>query len=267
MGIHAFFLCPAVSPPATSLGRRRQRRQQGGRGRQIENNSNTNPSKPYRTMKKVVCVHTAMALVGPLTETFKKHFPEVEVEHIAESSLIKEVIKNNSVTPAVRRRLLDYYNAAADSGADIIFNTCSSVGDIADMGNLICRIPVFRIDRPMAEKAVRDASRIGVISTLPTTLDPTCRLLRKCAEEAGRDVVLVEGLADGAFAAGQSGDGETHDRLIAEAAQRIAADVDLFVLAQGSMERMEGRLAELTGKPVLSSPVLGVKGLRQFMGF
>ena len=55
-------------------------------------------------MKKVVCVHTAMALVGPLTETFKKHFPEVEVEHIAESSLIKEVIKNNSVTPAVRRR-------------------------------------------------------------------------------------------------------------------------------------------------------------------
>ena len=183
-----------------------------------------------------------MALVGPLTETFKKHFPEVEVEHIAESSLIKEVIKNNSVTPAVRRRLLD-------------------------MGNLICRIPVFRIDRPMAEKAVRDASRIGVISTLPTTLDPTCRLLRKCAEEAGRDVVLVEGLADGAFAAGQSGDGETHDRLIAEAAQRIAADVDLFVLAQGSMERMEGRLAELTGKPVLSSPVLGVKGLRQFMGF
>ena len=33
------------------------------------------------------------------------------------------------------------------------------------------------------------------------------------------------------------------------------------------MERMEGRLAELTGKPVLSSPVLGVKGLRQFMGF
>ena len=208
-----------------------------------------------------------MALVGPLTETFKKHFPEVEVEHIAESSLIKEVIKNNSVTPAVRRRLLDYYNSAADSGADIIFNTCSSVGDIADMGNLICRIPVIRIDRPMAEKAVRDASRIGVISTLPTTLDPTCRLLRKCAEEAGRDVVLVEGLADGAFAAGQSGDGETHDRLIAEAAQRIAADVDLFVLAQGSMERMEGRLAELTGKPVLSSPVLGVKGLRQFMGF
>lgn len=217
-------------------------------------------------MKKVVCVHTAMALVGPLTETFRELIPEVQVEHIAESSLIKEVIANNAVTPAVRRRLLDYYNAAADSGADIIFNTCSSVGDIADLGNSISRVPVFRIDRPMAERAVQEAKRIGVISTLPTTLDPTCRLLQNCAAEAGKEITLVEGLADGAFAAGQSGDSETHDRLIAEAAQRIADSVDLFVLAQGSMARMEHRLSELTGKPVLSSPVLGVLGLRKRLG-
>jgi len=215
---------------------------------------------------KIVCVHTAMALVGPLTELFKEEFPEAQVEHIAESSLIKEVIANNAVTPAVRRRLLDYYNAAADSGADIIFNTCSSVGDIADMAAGIARVPVFRIDRPMAEKAVREAQRIGVISTLPTTLDPTCRLLQNCANEAGTTITLVEGLADGAFAAGQSGDSETHDRLIAEAAQKIADKVDLFVLAQGSMARMEQRLSQLTNKPVLSSPLLGVRGLRKFMG-
>ena len=56
------------------------------------------------------------------------------------------------------------------------------------------------------------------------------------------------------------------DRLIAEAAKRIADKVDMFVLAQGSMARMEQRLSELTGKPVLSSPVLGVKGLRKFLG-
>ena len=40
----------------------------------------------------------------------------------------------------------------------------------------------------------------------------------------------------------------------------------MFVLAQGSMARMEQRLSELTGKPVLSSPVLGVKGLKKFLG-
>ena len=206
-----------------------------------------------------------MALVEPLTKIFQEYLPEVNVNHIADSSLIKEVIANNQVTNAVRRRLLSYYNGAADAGADVVFNTCSSVGDIADYGNLYARIPVFRIDQPMAAEAVGNYDRIGVISTLPTTLDPTCRLLRNEAKKAGREVTLVEGLADGAFAAGQSGDGETHDRLIAEAA-RIASQVDMFVLAQGSMARMEQRLSELTGKPVLSSPVLGVKGLRKFLG-
>ena len=217
-------------------------------------------------MKKVFCVHTAMALVGPLTEIFKQYLPEVKLNHIADDSLIQEVIANNAVTPAVRRRLLSYYNAAADAGADVVFNTCSSVGDIADYGNGYARIPIFRIDQPMAAEAVAKYDRIGVISTLPTTLDPTCRLLQNEAQKAGRKVVLVEGLADGAFAAGQSGDGETHDRLIAEAAPKIADQVDMFVLAQGSMARMEQRLSDLTGKPVLSSPVLGVQGLRKFLG-
>ena len=217
-------------------------------------------------MKQVICVHTAMALVEPLTKLFAELMPEVNVNHIADSSLIKEVIANNEVTPAVRRRLLAYYNAAAVAGADVVFNTCSSVGDVADYGNQYARIPVFRIDQPMAAEAVAKYDRIGVISTLPTTLDPTCRLLQNEARKAGRAVTLVEGLADGAFAAGQSGDGETHDRLIAEAAGRIASQVDAFVLAQGSMARMEQRLSELTGKPVLSSPVLGVKGLRKFLG-
>lgn len=217
-------------------------------------------------MKKVVCVHTAMALVGPLTEIFKEYLPEVKLNHIADDSLIQEVIANDGVTPAVRRRLLSHYVAAADAGADVVFNTCSSVGDVADYGNTYAPIPVFRIDYPMAVEAVTTAKRIGVISTLPTTLAPTRRLLENAACQEGREVVLVDGLADGAFQAGQSGDGETHDRLIAEAAAKIADEVDLFVLAQGSMARMEQRLSELTGKPVLSSPVLGVKGLRTFLG-
>ena len=217
-------------------------------------------------MIKVMCVHTAMALVGPMTELFKEILPEVKLNHIADDSLIQEVIANNQVTPNVRRRLLSYYLTAADAGADVVFNTCSSVGDVADYGNQYARIPVFRIDQPMAAEAVLHYDRIGVISTLPTTLDPTCRLLQNEARKAGRQVTLVEGLADGAFAAGQSGDGATHDRLIAEAAQRIASQVDMFVLAQGSMARMEQRLSELTGKPVLSSPVLGVRGLRKFLG-
>jgi Asp/Glu/hydantoin racemase len=216
-------------------------------------------------MIHVVAVHTAMALVQPLTAIFKEILPEVKLNHIADDSLIQEVIANGCVTPAVRKRLLAYYDMAAVAGADVVFNTCSSVGDVAEMAKDIVSVPVFRIDRPMAQEAIKRAERIGVISTLPTTLGPTRRLLELEARRMQCDVTLVDGLAEGAFQAGQSGDAETHDRLIAEAATKIADQVELFVLAQGSMARMENRLAELTGKPVLSSPSLGVQGLRNYL--
>lgn len=216
-------------------------------------------------MIRIVAVHTAMALVEPLNKLFKELLPEVKLNHIADDSLIQEVIANNAVTPAVRRRLLSYYTAAADAGADVVFNCCSSVGGVADVGDRVAPVKVFRIDGPMAEKAVREGKRIGVIATLPTTLGPTVELLQNKAREAGREIEIVDGLADGAFAAGQSGDKATHDRLIEEVAKRIADKVDVIVLAQGSMAAMEEKLIEMTGKVVLSSPRLGVLGVKEWL--
>jgi len=216
-------------------------------------------------MIKVVSVHTAMALVEPLNQLFKEHLPQVKLNHIVDDSLIQEVIANNTVTPAVRRRLLTYFQTAAESGAQFIFNCCSSVGDVAEMGRLIAPIPVFRIDYPMAVTAVTMAKRIGVVATLPTTMGPTKRLLSRLAAETGKEIVLVDGLAEGAFQAAQSGDSATHDQLIKEAAERIVDQVDLIVLAQGSMAGMEKSLRELTRKPVLSSPLTGVIGLKEYL--
>ena len=216
-------------------------------------------------MIRIVAVHTAMALVESTTKLFQEHIPQVKINNIADDSLIQEVIANNAVTPAVRRRLLNYYTGASDAGATLIYNTCSSVGPVADMGNLISPVPVFRIDGPMAEKAIREGKKIGVIATLPTTLAPTVELIRRKATESGKIIEVVEGLAEGAFQAGQSGDPEKHDLLIRQAAEKIAGKVDLFVLAQGSMARMEAKLAEITEKPVLSSPLLGVLGVKQYL--
>jgi len=206
-----------------------------------------------------------MALVEPLNQLFKEHLPQVKLNHIVDDSLIQEVIANNTVTPAVRRRLLTYFQTAAESGAQFIFNCCSSVGDVAEMGRLIAPIPVFRIDYPMAVTAVTMAKRIGVVATLPTTMGPTKRLLSRLAAETGKEIVLVDGLAEGAFQAAQSGDSATHDQLIKEAAERIVDQVDLIVLAQGSMAGMEKSLRELTRKPVLSSPLTGVIGLKEYL--
>lgn len=218
-----------------------------------------------KQMIKVFAVHTALAMVEPVTQLFKEHLPEVKLNHIVDDSLIQEVIANNTVTPAVAKRLLNCYHTAVDAGADIIFNTCSSIGEIAQIARKIVAIPVLKIDDPMASEAVSMANRIGVLATLPTTLAPTVKLLQTMAEVQGKQIEVVEGLAEGAFQAMMSGDRDTHDNLILKASEAVAPKVDLIVLAQGSMGRMQEQLEALTGKKVLSSPLSGTLGVKKYI--
>lgn len=216
-------------------------------------------------MKTVVAIHTAMPMVEPTKELFAQHLPDVRLINIVDDSLIQDVIRFGEVTSKVKRRLLNYYFSAVDAGADVIFNTCSSVGDVAQAARELLDIPIVKIDDAMAEEAVNRFRRIGVLATLQTTLDPTGRLLQHFSELLGKNVIITEQLANGAFEAVVSGNRELHDELILQAAVKIKDDVEAFVLAQGSMARMEKQLVELTGKPVLSSPERGVLNVKKVL--
>lgn len=216
-------------------------------------------------MSTVAAVYTALALVEPIKELCRELIPNCRLINIVDDSLIQDVIRHGRPTPSVIRRLFAYYQAGFDAGADAILNTCSSVGEVVDLARTIFEKPILKIDHPMADIAVRTAKVIGVLATLPTTLAPTIRLIEDEADKAGKKVQIVEGLADGAFAALMAGEAERHDHLVSETAERMAERVDLIVLAQGSMARMERPLAELTGKTVLSSPRLGVLALKKLL--
>lgn len=214
-------------------------------------------------MKTVVAVHTATTMVEPTKQLFACHLPGHRLINIADDSLIQDVIAANAVTPAVRKRLMTYYHAAVDAGADVIFNTCSSIGDVAITARDFLTVPLVKIDDAMALRAVKNYSRIGVLATLPTTLDPTARLIERFGAGLNKPLTIEKGLAAGAFQALMAGDVTTHDRLIMETALKVAGQVDVLVLAQGSMAKMQDQLIAQTGKQVLSSPELGMINVRE----
>ncbi len=205
-------------------------------------------------MKTVAVIHTATPMVEPTQVLFARHLPGVRLFHLVDETLIGEVIEAGRVRDETRDRLLGYYRLAAQSGADLIFNTCSSVGEVVREARTKLRVPLVKIDEPMAEEAVTAASRIGVLATLQTTLYPTVRLLRSFAEAHSKEVQIRERLAEGAFESARSGDLDRHDHLIMESASEMMGKVDLLVLAQGSMARLEKQLEMETGMRVLSSP-------------
>lgn len=213
-------------------------------------------------MKTVFAVHTALPMVEPTKALFKEHLPGVRLINLVDDSLIQDVIQAGKVPPSVAKRLRSYYQAAVDAGADVIFNTCSSVGEIASEARDSVSIPIVKIDDAMTLKAVGMGDSVGVLATLPSTLGPTARLVKRQADELGKPVNVVEGLAAGAFEALLAGDNAKHDALILETAKTAAPKVDVIVLAQGSMARMQETLAAQTGKPVLASPTLGVLAVK-----
>lgn len=213
-------------------------------------------------MKTVVAVYTGQGLADPLKAVFQELLPDCRLVNIIDDSLIGDVVRAGHVPPGVARRLIQYFHHGEELGADVILNTCSSVGEVAEDARKLIGVPIVKIDEAMAAQAAAAYDRIGVLATLPSTLEPTLRLVRRQAELAGREVTLVNGLAAGAFDALVGGRPEEHDRLLLETAKRVADEADVLVLAQGSMARMEKALSEATGKPVLSSPRLGVQAVK-----
>ncbi len=212
---------------------------------------------------KIAAIYTGAALVKPLSDLMKDVIPDYEVMNILDDSMIAEIIAAGGMTKEVKRRLYGYYDIACTSGAELILNTCSSIGDAVYGAREFMPVPIIRIDEAMTRKAIEMADSIAVLATLSTTLDPTIRLIERCAEEVGKRVKTVSALAEGAFPAITAGDAETHDRLVADTAKSVAETCDVILLAQGSMARMEKPLRDLTGKTVFSSPRLGVEMVQE----
>ena len=119
----------------------------------------------------------------------------------------------------------------------------------------------------MADEAVFVGPRVGVVATLPTTLEPTADLVQRRAYVHGKAIELTDRLCSGAFDALMAGDSEKHDRMVGDALRELSDSVDVIVLAQASMARVVEALAPEEKKvPILASPPLAIQHLAKVFG-
>jgi Asp/Glu/hydantoin racemase len=214
--------------------------------------------------KTLGLVHTSATLVPIFAELCAKHLPGVKTFNLSDDSLIKDVIAKGKLTPETALRVVQHINSAAQAGADCILVTCSSIGPAVEAAAKLTSVPVIRVDQAMADQAVKIGQRIGVIATLPTTLEPTADLVKRRATLAGQEIELTARLCEGAFEALMSGDAAKHDEMVATALRELSTKVDVILLAQASMARVVDGLPEAEKKvPILASPPIAVQALAE----
>jgi Asp/Glu/hydantoin racemase len=216
----------------------------------------------------VAMLHTSFVFVNVdmvFKDLFAELLPNVTVVDFVDSQILATVQQEGSISSRSIRRMCYLAQAAEAAQATVIFSACSSLGPAIDVARKLVSVPIVKVDDQMAREVVRRSDRIGVLATVPSTLDPTVGLIQTAASSSGRSVKVTPMLAKGAFAELMSGNREQHDAMISVAAEELARGVDLIVLAQASMARLAPRLASETGHEVLSSPRLGVQELARVL--
>jgi len=214
---------------------------------------------PHRTMPPhLAFLHTSPVHVATFDELVKAFAPDVRVDHVVDEALLADAQRVGADQPELVARVQAAMAHAARKGASLVVCTCSTIGGAAERTPAAPTFSVARIDRAMADRAVRLGSRILVVAALQSTIEPTVQLIGESAHAAQAKVNVQTLLMAQAWPHFKRGDRTAYVDAVAAAVRDAAPGCHAVVLAQASMAPAADVLRDL-GIEVLSSPVLGVR--------
>jgi len=208
---------------------------------------------------RIALVHALKHSIQPIEASFAKLWPEATLMNLLDDSLSADLARDGKLTDAMTERFLSIGRYAASTGTDGILFTCSAFGPcIEAVAGERAPMPVLKPNEAMIEEAVKAGPKVGLLSSFPPTLASMPR-------EFPASIQLTPKLAEGAMAALDRGDRAEHDRLVVEASKDLR-DCDVIALAQYSMAPAAEKVAQATGRPVLTTPDSAVMKLKRMLG-
>lgn len=214
---------------------------------------------------RLALIHAVATAIPPIQQAFREDWPEAQVSNLLDDDLMPAYTREGGLTPHITERICALALYAARTGADGILFTCSVFPQAEDLAKQLVRVPLLKPDEAMIAAALDAGSRIGVVATNPPAAPAAAAQLEVGARERGVEIQVVQSVAEGAFAIGNAGDRATHDRMVVQAAERIADEVDVLCLAQVSMALARGAVQAKVKVPVLTSPATAVARLKKLL--
>lgn len=211
---------------------------------------------------RIALVHAVAVAMEPVETAFRELWPEAERVSLLDDSLSVDRARTPELTPAMFDRIRRMAAYGRDIGADGILYTCSAFGAAIEAVARALPCPVLKPNEAMFEAALAAGRRIGMIATFERSIPSMEAEFRELARAMGKDATIESACAPAAMAALQNGDADTHNRLVAEAVDRLA-HCDAIMLAQFSTARAAKAAAARTHVPILTSPGAAVAKLKR----
>ncbi|MFW6035025.1 MAG: aspartate/glutamate racemase family protein [Halothermotrichaceae bacterium] len=209
--------------------------------------------------KKLALISTDLGVANELKNKVNKLESDIDTYNYVDDTIVSRIMNNqNKLNSKIIKSVVMEVISAEKAGADLILITCSSISEVVDIVQPLVDVPVLKIDQPMANKAVENHSKIGVIATLQTTIRPTIKLVKNTAQLKEKNIEILDTVCEGAFEIlTEKNDPETHDKIVQDAIKNTAKRADVIILAQASMARAVNNIS--VDIPVLTSPESGLK--------
>jgi len=201
-------------------------------------------------------LHTAQVHVPTFERLVRRIEPGLRVRHVVREELLADARVVGVDDAGLVSRVHEAMHEAASEGAKVVVCTCSTIGAIAERTPTGDAFRALRIDRAMADRAVRTGPRVLIAAALESTLAPTKALVLSAAQDAGIAVQPAMLFVEDAWPHFEAGDSVRYIETLASAIRAASAEADVVVLAQASMAPVADALADL-GIDVFSSPAPG----------
>lgn len=211
------------------------------------------------TATRIALIHALAHSIAPVNDELARQWPQCTVMNLLDDSLSADLARaGGGLDERMHERFIALAGYAVETGVQGILYTCSAFGRcIESVKRRYGALPVLTPNEAMIDDAVRDGKHIGLLATFAPTLS-------SMPEEFPPEVHLRPALVEGALAALNHGRADEHDRLIAQAAQRLSAQgCDVIALAQFSMARAAPAVRQVVDATVLTTVGSAVRRLRE----
>jgi len=213
-------------------------------------------------MAKVALIHTVKSVLNTFEDKVKEAIGDVVVVNTLDEYLASDPAEKGEFTVENMNRLFSFIKNAEIAQADVIVVTCSTLSPTVEKIKPFIKVPVITIDEAMIKKAVECGTKVTIMATAESTIEPTKFGLLREAEKLNKHLELSIVVCHEAFDAIRAGDVKHHDELLKQRALKVKQQ-DVVVLAQASMAHMQNIIEKICGCTVLSSPNLCINQLKQ----
>jgi hypothetical protein len=220
-------------------------------------------ANPVLLMPTIAAVHAVLPALAPIERAILEEMPDARVRHLLDEGLSSEAERYGGVTVACVERMMTVLDLAIRAQADAVLLSCTAYSTMVPQAReRFPGTPIYAVDQLMVERAVAQASRIGVLATFPAGLEQQRVMLQAEAAARGKTIAIEGSLHPEAMAALRAGDAATHDKIVLDALPALADRNELVLLAQVSMARVYPQVPQRYADRVLSSPQLAVRALK-----